>query len=165
MTFQMAGQVWGRETLVKTAHSYLALCFPLHLSTTTYLALLIKPKPTRKTLYIKTLPRIKYRNMASDSKDSAFNILGSSKLNTADGKNPTSSATTSTSTQPGTASGQKNSEEYRLECSKAHDALEDRLRDEVSLFSLGFLSEYETCKMWSGAAVHLRPPLHIKIYL
>lgn len=73
--------------------------------------------------------------MASDSKDSAFNILGSSKLNTADGKNPTSSATTSTSAQPGTASGQKNSEEYRLECSKAHDALEDRLRDEVSYFS------------------------------
>lgn len=51
--------------------------------------------------------------MASDSKDSIFNILGSSKLNTADGKNPTSSATTSTSTQSGTASGQKNSEEYR----------------------------------------------------
>lgn len=51
--------------------------------------------------------------MASDSKDSAFNILGSSKLNTADGKNPTSSATISTSTQPGTASGQNNSEEYR----------------------------------------------------
>ena len=69
-------------------------------------------------------------NMASDSKDSAFSILGSSKLNTADGKNPTSSATTSTSTQPGTASGQKNSEEYKKECSKAHDALEDRLRDE-----------------------------------
>ena len=89
--------------------------------------------------------------MASDSKDSAFNILGSSKLNTADGKNPTSSATTSTSTQPGTASGQKNSEQYRLECSKAHDALEDRLRDEVSHFFLGFLSEYETLHdvVWS----------------
>ena len=70
--------------------------------------------------------------MTSDPKDSAFNILGSSKLNTADGKNPTSSATTSTSTQPGTASSQKNSEEYRQECSKAHDALENRLRDEVS---------------------------------
>lgn len=51
--------------------------------------------------------------MASDSKDSAFGILGSSKLNTADGKNPTSSATTSMSTQAGTASGQKNTEEYR----------------------------------------------------
>ncbi|KAL9132654.1 MAG: hypothetical protein Q9175_006173 [Cornicularia normoerica] len=70
--------------------------------------------------------------MASGSKDSVFNILGSSKLNTADGKNPTSSATTSTSTQPSTPSGQKKSEEYRQECSKAHDALEDRLRDEGS---------------------------------
>ena len=103
--------------------------------------------------------------MASDSKDSAFNILGSSKLNTADGKNPTSSATTSTSTQSGTASGQKNSEEYRLECSKAHDALEDRLRDEVSYFPLGSLSSYETCKLWSGGAVHLRPPLQLEMYL
>ena len=73
--------------------------------------------------------------MASNSKDSAFNILGSSKLNTADGKNPTSSTTTSTSTQPGTASGQKDNEEYRQECSKAHDALENRLRDEVSYVS------------------------------
>ncbi|CAD6584006.1 MAG: hypothetical protein ASARMPREDX12_001504 [Alectoria sarmentosa] len=68
--------------------------------------------------------------MASNSQDSAFNILGSSKLNTTDGKNPTSSATTSTSTQPGAGRGQKNSEEYRQECSKAHDALENRLRDE-----------------------------------
>ena len=73
--------------------------------------------------------------MASNSKDSAFNILGSSKLNTADGKNPISS-TTSTSIQPGTASGQKNSDEYRQECNKAHDALENRLRDEVKLLFL-----------------------------
>ena len=70
--------------------------------------------------------------MASDSKNAAFNILGSSKVNTADGKNPTASATTSTSSQPGTTSGQKNSDEYKQECSKAHDALENRLRDEVS---------------------------------
>ena len=73
--------------------------------------------------------------MASSSKDSAFNILGSSKLNTNDGKNPTSSATTSTSTQPGTAAGQKNNEDYRRECSKAHDALENKLRDEVCMLS------------------------------
>ena len=78
--------------------------------------------------------------MASDSKDSAFNILGSSKFNTADGKNPTSSATISTSPQPGTASGGKNSEEYRQECSKAHDVLENRLRDEVSYYFEPFLS-------------------------
>ena len=80
--------------------------------------------------------------MASDSKDSAFNILGSSKFNTADGKNPTSSATISTSTQPGpgTASGEKNSEEYRQECSKAHDVLENRLRDEVSHYFEPFLT-------------------------
>ena len=63
--------------------------------------------------YINLLPRIQSLIMASESKDSAFNILGSSKLNTTDGKNPTSSAIASTSTQPATASVQKNSEEYR----------------------------------------------------
>ena len=62
---------------------------------------------------IDLLPHLQSHNMASESKDSAFNILGSSKLNTADGKNPTSSATNSTSTQPGIASGQRNSEEHR----------------------------------------------------
>lgn len=106
--------------------------------------------------------------MASDSKDSAFNILGSSKLNTADGKNPTSSATTSISTQPGTASGQKNSEEYRKECSKAHDALEDRLRDEVSHISQPFslyLGETWSSKMCSGCcAVLLTLNLSPKIF-
>ena len=76
-------------------------------------------------------PRAQFPNMASSSKDSAFNILGSAKLNTADGKNPVS--TTSTSIQPGTASGQKDSDEYRQECNKAHDALENRLRDEVKI--------------------------------
>ena len=59
------------------------------------------------------LPLVQSYIMASNSQDSAFNILGSSKLNTTDGKNPTSSATTSTSTQPGAGRGQKNSEEYR----------------------------------------------------
>ena len=143
MTFQMAGQVWRKRDPLDVrrllvAHSYSQSVSLLNLNTTRYLTLLIEPKSISKILYIKTLSRINYRNMASDSKDSAFNILGSSKLNTADGKNPTSSATTSTSTQPGTASGQKNSEEYRSECSKAHDALEDRLRDEVSYFSQAF---------------------------
>ena len=84
--------------------------------------------------------------MASNSKDSAFNILGSSKLNTADGKNPVS--TTSTSIQPGTASGQKNSDEYRQECNKAHDALENRLRDEVKIQFLEPLVP-ESCITWS----------------
>lgn len=68
--------------------------------------------------------------MASNQQESSFNILGSSKLNTADGKNPTSSATTSTSNQIGTASGQKNNDAYRKECQSAHDALENKLRDE-----------------------------------
>ena len=78
------------------------------------------------------IPRAQSPHMASNPKDTAFNILGSSKLNTADGKNPISS-TASTSIQPGTASGQKNSDEYRQECNKAHDALENRLRDEVKI--------------------------------
>lgn len=106
------------------------------------------------------LPRDPPQIMASGSKDSAFNILGSSKLNTADGKNPTSSATTSTSTQPGTASGQKNSEEYRRESSKAHDALENRLRDEVSCISKLFsphLSMIWNRKICSSSLVLLRP--------
>jgi len=73
----------------------------------------------------------------SDTKESSFNVLGSSKLNTADGKNPPSSSTT-TSTQDGIASGQKNSAEYRKQCQSAHDALENKLRDE------------EREKKWSG---------------
>ena len=64
------------------------------------------------------------------SSNPSFNILGSSKLNTPDGKNPTSTTTTSTSHQAGTAVGQKNNEEYRKQCMSAHDALENRLRDE-----------------------------------
>ena len=65
----------------------------------------------------------------SDAKDSSFNVLGSSKLNTADGKNPTMASSTS-STQASTAVGQRKSEDYRKECKSAHDALEDKLRDE-----------------------------------
>ena len=64
------------------------------------------------------------------SNDDSFNILGSSKLNTADGKNPTSSTITSTSDKDVPAVGQKNSEEYRKQCQSAHDALENKLRDE-----------------------------------
>ena len=68
--------------------------------------------------------------MTSKSQEASFGILGSSKLNTADGKNPTSLATTSTSNTTGTAGGPKNDEAYRKECQSAHNALEDRLRDE-----------------------------------
>ena len=64
----------------------------------------------------------------ADSKDSSFNILGSSKLNTADGKNPPKSS--STTSAPATSVGQRNIEEYRKECKSAHDALEDKLRDD-----------------------------------
>ena len=91
-------------------------------------------------------PRAQSPNMASNPKESAFNILGSSKLNTSDGKNPVSP--TSTSIQPGTASGQKNSDEYRQECNKAHDALENRLRDEVNI-QFFEPSVPESCMTWS----------------
>jgi hypothetical protein len=73
----------------------------------------------------------------SDTKESSFNILGSSKLNTADGKNPpTSSATTST--QAGQASGQTNTNGNSKRGQSAHDVLENKLRDE------------EREKKWSG---------------
>lgn len=123
-------QWWGTgnpgkelDTLCKKGAFALALNFALHLE--------IHKPDKHKHIHIHLLPRLQAYIMASNSKDSAFNILGSSKLNTADGKNPTSYTTTSTSTQPGTTSDQKNSEEYRQECSKAHNLLEDRLRDEV----------------------------------
>lgn len=64
----------------------------------------------------------------------AFNILGSSKLNTVDGKNPTKNpASPSTTTQQakGKDEGSTRSEADRVTaCQKAHDALEARLRDE-----------------------------------
>lgn len=81
---------------------------------------------------------------------STFNILGSAKLNTPDGKNPpTASATTSTSdTTAGAASlssgpgddsgdsgagaeaGGKTGKGTKTACQLAHDELEARLRDE-----------------------------------
>ncbi|MCJ1461097.1 hypothetical protein MMC28_011479 [Mycoblastus sanguinarius] len=83
--------------------------------------------------------------MANNRKDSSFNVLGSSKLNTSDGKNPTSSESnfnvlgssrlnTPDGADPaatdGRAVGQPNTGQYREQCRSAHDALEDRLRDE-----------------------------------
>lgn len=70
-----------------------------------------------------------YKNPSQAANNDSFNILGSSKLNTADGKNPTQA-------------GQPNTEEYRKECRSAHDALENRLRDderEVSNENLALL--------------------------
>lgn len=66
----------------------------------------------------------------SDSKQ-PFNILGSSKLNTADGKNPapqTSKPSINGSSQQGV--GTTSSDDYRKQCSKAHNELEARMRDE-----------------------------------
>ncbi len=74
----------------------------------------------------------------TSSQGGSFNILGSSKLNTIDGKNPTtkkpaSAAASSTAQQAkGKDEGStRQSEADRLTaCQKAHDALEARLRDE-----------------------------------
>ncbi len=54
-----------------------------------------------------------------------FDILGSSKLNTADGKNPASVAASQVA-----ASGSTNPDDYRKACMKAHNELEAKLRDE-----------------------------------
>lgn len=85
--------------------------------------------------------------ITSSQGGSSFNILGSSKLNTIDGKNPSpannkpasaaASTTTTTTTTAHQAKGKdkettrRQSEADRLTaCQKAHDALEARLRDE-----------------------------------
>lgn len=72
--------------------------------------------------------------MATTSgKDSPFNILGSSRLNTADGKNPSSSSTTATQGQTAGAKDQApaaGEQDKETACRKAHDELEARLRDE-----------------------------------
>ncbi|MCJ1347978.1 hypothetical protein MMC31_006208 [Peltigera leucophlebia] len=63
----------------------------------------------------------------------SLNILGSSKLNTVDGKNPTRKPASASTTQQakGKDEGSTRSEADRVTaCQKAHDALEARLRDE-----------------------------------
>lgn len=65
----------------------------------------------------------------SDQKESSFNILGSSKLNTPDGKNPPISAPTTSKTQTSQAAEQLKTDDYKSACRSAHDALEDKLRD------------------------------------
>ena len=65
--------------------------------------------------------------------EGSFGILGSSKLNTIDGKNPQSSSETSKSTldmASGGTSDKGQQEEYRRECQRAHDEMEARLKDE-----------------------------------
>ena len=66
------------------------------------------------------------------SSNDQFNILGSSKLNTPDGKNPPTSGSGTTESK-GTAAGQPNTADYKKECKSAHDAMEDRLREEERL--------------------------------
>ena len=67
--------------------------------------------------------------MASREGDNLFGVLGSSKLNTSDGKDPTSSTTAAAQMQE--AKGSTTSDdEHRRQCQKAHDDLEARLKDE-----------------------------------
>ena len=67
--------------------------------------------------------------MASSESGNGFGILGSSKLNTGDGKNPTPSTTAATQMQEakGDTTGDQ---DHRRQCQKAHDDLEARLKDE-----------------------------------
>ena len=75
--------------------------------------------------------------------DSSFNILGSSKLNTSDGKNPASAQpeksfdilgssklNTLDGKNPAPVAASPKSDEYRKACLKAHNEMEARLRDE-----------------------------------
>lgn len=67
--------------------------------------------------------------------DNSFDILGSTKLNTQDGKNPTPLSSNDTKTPSsaeagGQGSGGSKGEEYRRECQNAHDEMEARLKDE-----------------------------------
>ena len=67
----------------------------------------------------------------SQSSNGSFNILGSSKLNTADGKNPAPDVAKANIAEAKEQINQAaRSDEYRRQCSKAHNDLEARLRDE-----------------------------------
>ena len=66
------------------------------------------------------------------SSNDQFNILGSSKLNTADGKNPVASGS-GTAESKDLASGPASAASPKNEHHSAHDALEDRLREEERL--------------------------------
>ena len=64
----------------------------------------------------------------------SFGILGSSKLNTQNGKNPQSTGSAASESARGRASGPtlgaSKQEDYRKECQRAHDEMEARLKDE-----------------------------------
>ncbi|KAI4186645.1 MAG: hypothetical protein LQ348_004189 [Seirophora lacunosa] len=68
----------------------------------------------------------------SESKSSSFNILGSAKLNTPDGKNPKPAATSKPSVNGSSqhARASTGSDDYHKQCARAHNELEARLRDE-----------------------------------
>ena len=68
--------------------------------------------------------------MASTDGADSFNVLGSSKLNTSDGKNPTSSGTAATQMQEAKADTGASDDDRRRQCQQAHDELEARLKDE-----------------------------------
>ena len=69
---------------------------------------------------------------AAGQEAGSFGILGSSKLNTVDGKNPPKSedAKSTLGMASGGSSDASKQEEYRRECQRAHDAMEARLKDE-----------------------------------
>ena len=64
--------------------------------------------------------------------EGSFNILGSSKLNTVDGKNPPPSSENKSTLgmASGGTSDKSKQEDYRRECQRAHDEMEARLKDE-----------------------------------
>lgn len=74
--------------------------------------------------------------MASSSEqDTPFNILGSAKLNTADGKNPPPTSVPTTSASDATAeavgqTGENGADVKQTTSQNAHDKLKARLRDE-----------------------------------
>ena len=82
----------------------------------------------------KTVSSIRQTTMADTSnKDSTFNILGSSKLNTVDGKNPPTNSAGKSSGGAAQADNQPKADSYKNECIAAHNALEDRLREKERL--------------------------------
>ena len=69
----------------------------------------------------------------TSNKDSTFNILGSSKLNTVDGKNPATNPASQPNGGAAQPDNQTKADSYKNECIAAHNALEDRLREKERL--------------------------------
>lgn len=81
-----------------------------------------------------TVSSIRQTSMADTSnKDSTFNILGSSKLNTVDGKNPSTNPAGKQSGAAAQGDSRTDTDSYKNECIAAHNALEDRLREKERL--------------------------------